>query len=87
LTIISKNDGFQFSLLRFFDINLELRYKIMKPSIALEQHRETIRQLVTRYRTVNPRVFGSAIKGADKENSDLDLLVDTLPGVTLLVSF
>ena len=55
----------------------------MKPSIALEQHRDTIRQLAARYRTANPRVFGSAIKGADKEDSDLDLLVDTLPGVTL----
>lgn len=55
----------------------------MKPSIALERHREAIRHLVTRYRTVNPRVFGSAIKGFDKDNSDLDLLVDPLPGVTL----
>lgn len=55
----------------------------MKPSIALERHRETIRQLAGRYRAVNLRVFGSAIKGSDKENSDLDLLVDTLPGVTL----
>jgi predicted nucleotidyltransferase len=55
----------------------------MKPSIALERHREAIRHLAIRYRTVNPRVFGSAIKGIDKDNSDLDLLVDPLPGVTL----
>ena len=32
----------------------------------------------------NPRVFGSALRGDDGEGSDLDLLVDTLPGTTLL---
>ncbi|MEY4592040.1 MAG: hypothetical protein RIR18_935 [Pseudomonadota bacterium] len=31
----------------------------------------------------NPRVFGSVMRGTDTENSDLDLLVDPLPGVTL----
>ena len=55
----------------------------MKPSIALERHREAIRQMAVQHRTVNPRVFGSVLKGADKDNSDLDLLVDPLPGVTL----
>ncbi|MEQ1530780.1 MAG: nucleotidyltransferase family protein [Methylococcales bacterium] len=55
----------------------------MKPSAALELHRESIRQAVLRFHTVNPRVFGSALHGEDKEGSDLDLLVDTLPGTTL----
>jgi uncharacterized protein len=32
---------------------------------------------------VNPRVFGSALRGDDSEGSDLDLLVDPLPGTTL----
>ena len=32
----------------------------------------------------NPRVFGSALRGEDAEGSDLDLLVDPLPGTTLL---
>ena len=36
-----------------------------------------------RFRTRNPRVFGSVLHGADKDGSDLDLLVDPLPGVTL----
>lgn len=32
---------------------------------------------------VNPRVFGSVLRGDDLEHSDLDLLVDALPGTTL----
>ena len=32
----------------------------------------------------NPRVFGSVLHGEDNNGSDLDLLVDPLPGVTLL---
>ena len=55
----------------------------MKPSDALEKHRETIRSVAGRYRTVNPRVFGSVLHGTDTEESDLDILVDALPGVTL----
>ncbi|MFA7243634.1 MAG: nucleotidyltransferase domain-containing protein, partial [Sulfuricellaceae bacterium] len=30
-----------------------------------------------------PRVFGSVLHGIDRDDSDLDLLVDPLPGVTL----
>src|SRR5471032_2055460 len=39
--------------------------------------------VVDRFRTSNPRVFGSALLGTDTEGSDLDLLVDALPGATL----
>jgi len=55
----------------------------MRPSEALEQKREAIRELVPRFRAENPRVFGSVLRGLDKETSDLDILVDTLPGTTL----
>lgn len=55
----------------------------LKPSTVLNQHRELIRQTVLRHRSSNPRVFGSIIHGTDTETSDLDLLVDPLPGVTL----
>ena len=55
----------------------------MKPSIALERNIEAIRHLAAENHTANPRVFGSAIKGGDADSSDLDLLVDPLPGVTL----
>jgi len=36
------------------------------------------------HRTENVRVFGSVARGEDTETSDLDLLVDPLPGATLL---
>jgi len=48
----------------------------MKPSEALERHRETIRRATLRYGLANPRVFGSAARGEDTDASDLDLLVD-----------
>lgn len=59
------------------------RITIMKPSEALKSKRVLIRQMVGRFRTANPRVFGSALHGTDHDGSDLDLLVDTLPGATL----
>lgn len=55
----------------------------MKPSIALDLKRAAVREVVGRFPTSNPRVFGSALFGTDKEGSDLDLLVDALPGATL----
>ncbi len=56
----------------------------MRPSLALSQHRDAVFQAVARYRVTNPRVFGSASRGDDHDGSDLDLLVETLPGTTLL---
>ncbi|OXC76865.1 nucleotidyltransferase family protein [Caballeronia sordidicola] len=56
----------------------------MKPSIALDAHRAEIRQIVEANRSVNARVFGSVLRGADTEGSDLDILVDPDPGMTLL---
>jgi predicted nucleotidyltransferase len=55
----------------------------MKPSEALEKHRDAIRAVVARYRVTNARVFGSAARRDDDEDSDLDILIDTLPGATL----
>ncbi len=55
----------------------------MKPSVALALHREAVRQAAQRFRTANPRVFGSVVHGDDSDDSDLDLLVDPLPGATL----
>lgn len=55
----------------------------MKPSAALEANRQAVRQIVRRFKTENPRLFGSALHGNDRDGSDLDLLVDPLPGVTL----
>lgn len=55
----------------------------MKPSVALESKRAAIREAALRNRATNPRVFGSVLHGTDREDSDLDILVDTLPGATL----
>jgi predicted nucleotidyltransferase len=55
----------------------------VKPSIALQLHRAEIRQLVELNRARNPRVFGSVLHGRDTDQSDLDILVEPLPGTTL----
>jgi predicted nucleotidyltransferase len=55
----------------------------MKPSAALDLKRDTVREAVCRFRAANPRVFGSVLHGTDQDGSDLDLLVDALPGATL----
>lgn len=55
----------------------------MRPSLALERQRSAVRETARRFRTANPRVFGSALHGTDLDGSDLDLLVDALPGATL----
>ena len=56
----------------------------MRPSVVLEMKRSAVREAVNRFRTANPRVFGSVLHGTDRDGSDLDLLVDALPGATLL---
>jgi uncharacterized protein len=55
----------------------------MKPSIIFERNRSAIRETTGRFRAANPRVFGSVLHGTDEDGSDLDLLVDALPGATL----
>lgn len=56
----------------------------MRPTEALRSHRETIRRIVGSHRAHNARVFGSVSQGGDTEGSDLDILVEPLPGATLL---
>ena len=56
----------------------------MRLSVVLDQKRSAVREAVSRFRTANLRVFGSALHGSDLDGSDLDLLVDALPGATLL---
>jgi uncharacterized protein len=55
----------------------------MKPSVALDQNLEAVRALIAQYSVTNPRVFGSTARDEDQDGSDLDLLVDALPGTTL----
>jgi hypothetical protein len=44
----------------------------MRPSIALQTHRDAIREIALSHRVKNVRVFGSALHGDDTEDSDLD---------------
>ncbi len=55
----------------------------VKPSAALNTHREEIRRVVEAHRARNPRVFGSVLDGTDTEASDLDILVDPTSETTL----
>jgi predicted nucleotidyltransferase len=55
----------------------------MRPSVVLNMNRSAVREATGRFRAANPRVFGSVVHGTDQDGSDLDLLVDALPGATL----
>ena len=55
----------------------------MRPSEALNRHRGAIRRIAESHRVRNVRVFGSAMRGTDREGSDLDLLVDPTEETTL----
>jgi predicted nucleotidyltransferase len=57
--------------------------KFMRPSEALNLHRDEIGRIVASRRATNPRVFGSVLHGEDTEESDLDLLVDPTPETSL----
>ena len=50
----------------------------------LAEKREEILHICAKYGARNVRVFGSAVRGEDREDSDVDLLVDFEPGRSLL---
>jgi predicted nucleotidyltransferase len=56
----------------------------MRPSTALQTHREAIRSIALRHRVTNVRVFGSVVHGDDTEDSDLDLLVEPTSDTTMM---
>jgi predicted nucleotidyltransferase len=56
----------------------------MRPSQALQSHREAVRQIVHRHHALNARVFGSVLRGEDTNESDLDLLIEPTQETTLL---
>jgi uncharacterized protein len=55
----------------------------VRPSIVFNTKRNAVREAASRFRAANPRVIGSVLHGTDRDGSDLDLLVDALPGATL----
>ena len=56
----------------------------MRPSEALLLHRTQIREIALRHRVTGVRVFGSALRGDDTADSDLDLLVEPTAQTTLM---
>ena len=56
----------------------------MRPSDVLHANREVIRRVVAAHHACNVRVFGSVIRGEDTENSDLDILIDPTPDMTMM---
>ena len=55
----------------------------MRPSEALQKHKDDIRKAALARKACNVRVFGSVLYGRDRAGSDIDILVDPLPGATL----
>lgn len=56
----------------------------MRPSIALQTHREAIRAIALSHRVTNVRVFGSVVHGKDTDSSDLDILVEPTDATTMM---
>jgi uncharacterized protein len=56
----------------------------MKPSERLRQHRHAIREIARRHHAADVLVFGSARTGDDRDDSDLDLLVQPTPQTSLM---
>ena len=52
----------------------------MRLRAALTVHRGRIGEVLDRYGATNPRLFGSVARGDAGADSDLDLLVDLIPG-------
>ncbi len=50
---------------------------------SLRQQRTAVLDAARRHRAHNLRVFGSVARGAERSASDIDILVDALPGATL----
>ena len=55
----------------------------IRPSEALNANREAVRRIVAVHNGRNPRVFGSVTTGEDTVYSDLDLLVERVPGTSV----
>lgn len=50
----------------------------------LQQQRHEIIKVASRHRAVNVRIFGSVARGDECDTSDIDMLVDFLPGASLI---
>jgi uncharacterized protein len=55
----------------------------MKPSQIFNDRRSDILAIVDKYPVRNLRIFGSVLSGNDTETSDIDFLVEAMPGASL----
>ncbi|HOI68577.1 MAG: nucleotidyltransferase family protein [Methanothrix sp.] len=58
----------------------------MKIEETLKARREEILAIAEKYGVRNVRIFGSVARGEADDRSDLDLLVEPMPGFTLIKS-
>ena len=71
-------------ILKALEIQLSFAAKKRLPSQILQQHRAEVLEIMTRYpRLSNLRIIGSVARGDDTIDSDIDFVVDPLPGATL----
>jgi uncharacterized protein len=49
----------------------------------VERHRDDIKAVASRHHGQRVRLFGSVARGEEREGSDIDLLVDFVPGSSL----
>jgi predicted nucleotidyltransferase len=54
----------------------------MRPSEIVAAQVDQMRKIIGRYPVRNPQLFGSAARGDDTEESDIDILVEPLRGTT-----
>ncbi len=55
----------------------------MRPSATFDRNRDAVRAMTGRFPAANPRLFGAVLRGTDRDGSNIDVLVDALPGATL----
>ena len=65
-------------------LGIELPSAVMINLPTLIQHRVDILRLAERYHASDVRVFGSVVRGDNTQASDVDVLVKTRPGCSLL---
>lgn len=56
----------------------------MRPSAAIRGRQHLIRKIVQAHKARNARIFGSVLRGEDRDDSDLDILVDPTTETTML---
>ena len=65
-------------------LGIELSSAVMISLPTLIQHRVDILRLAERYHASDVRVFGSVVRGDHTQASDVDVLIKTRPGCSLL---